>query len=463
MADLPDAQSILTLSVRDPEGNLTTGHRPTKERARQPLTKMAVSAASGNTGHDVEGYRDYRGVPVIGAWTWLPEYDFGVATEIDVDEAYQVLFTLRTVIWCLLGLLCASAAVIYVCMIVVAKQRMAIQKAALDAKQLGQYKLEEKIGAGGMGSVYRARHALLRRPTAIKLLEPDKISEMSIARFEREVQVTAQLQHPNTIAIFDFGRTPEGIFYYVMEYLEGLNLEDLVAKFGPLPEGRVIAILRQICGSLAEAHEQGLVHRDIKPANIYLTQRGGVCDFVKVLDFGLARAVDTEAEAKITSGGMAGTPLYLAPEAIETPDAVDARADIYAVGAVGYFLLTGTPVFKGDSLMDICMKHMKATPESPSQRLGSAIHPKLEEVILACLAKQPLQRPRTAREIVLLLDGIVLEEVWTTSAGAEWWKTYSLNPNRAREKSASKAPVETATSPTADGGATMMFEGKLGS
>jgi tRNA A-37 threonylcarbamoyl transferase component Bud32 len=425
LADQPDANSILMVELRDPGVNMAEGGRPALKRGDQPLTRMAADAIEGRRGIDVEGYRNYRGVPVVGAWVWLPEYDFGVATEVDVAEAYQPLRVLRLAFWILLGLLVLSALAIFLFTIIVARQEVAVQKAVLAAKQLGQYTLEEKIGAGGMGSVYKARHALLRRPTAVKLLEPDKISEIAIARFEREVQLTSQLNHPNTIAIYDFGRTPEGVFFYAMEYLDGINLENLVAQFGALPAGRVIAILRQVCGSLAEAHGLGLIHRDIKPANIIVNHRGGSADFVKVLDFGLARAIGGEAESRLTAANvMAGTPLYMAPEAIEHPTSVDTAADLYAVGAVAYFLLTGVPVFVGDSLVEICMKHVKTEPAPPSERLGKAVSPRLESIILKCLAKSASDRPLNAHNLDAELSACAGECAWSTADAEKWWREF---------------------------------------
>ena len=243
-------------------------------------------------------------------------------------------------------------------------------------RRLGQYTLEEKIGEGGMGSVYRASHAMLRRPTAIKLLRPEKTGEDSIQRFEREVQLTARLSHPSTIAIFDYGRTPDGLFYYAMEYLEGLNLEELVTASGPQEPGRVIHILRQVSGALTEAHEAGLIHRDIKPANIILCQRGGIPDVAKVVDFGLVKpVVTTEDEATMmgTSQHMlVGTPMYMAPEAIKGEQYVDGRSDLYALGAVGYFLLTGSPMFSSKNIVEIVAHHLHTVPTPPSQRTGRA-------------------------------------------------------------------------------------------
>jgi hypothetical protein len=426
LADTPDTQSILTVELRDPGANMMKGARPALRRTDQPLTRIAADAAAGSSGIDVEGHNDYRGVPVIGAWTWLPEYDLGVATEVDVAESFRPLYILRKVFGVLIALLILGGVGTFIYMLVVARQHRALQKAVLEARQLGQYTLEEKLGSGGMGTVYRARHAMLRRPTAVKLLEPEKVSDAAVLRFEREVQLTSGLTHPNTIAIYDYGRTPEGIFYYAMEYLEGKNLEDLVQRHGPLPEGRVIYLLRQACGSLAEAHAIGLIHRDVKPANIFLTRRGGLHDFVKVLDFGLVKAVGTPREAGITSpNAVSGTPLYLSPEAIHRPDAIDARSDVYALGAVGYYLLTGTPVFSGTNVLEICMKHAHTPPEPPSARLGKPVSSALEQLLLRCLAKEREQRPANAEALLRELEGCAVADVWTADVAAVWWRERS--------------------------------------
>ncbi len=422
LADQPDARSILTVEIRDPQVNMHRGERPRARRADQPLTRLAADAVQGRDGLDADGYRDYRGVPSVGAWRWLPDYEMGIATEVDAAEAFRPVYILRRAFWVLMVLLLVSAVGIFLAMLFIARQQKALQKATLAARQLGQYALEEKLGAGGMGTVYRARHAMLRRPTAVKLLDVEKMTDAAVARFEREVQLTSALTHPNTVAVYDYGRTPEGIFYYAMEYLDGMNLDDLVTRFGALPEARLVFILRQVCGSLAEAHAAGLVHRDIKPANVFLTCRGRMHDFVKVLDFGLVKALEGEERVHLTSvNAVTGTPLYLSPEAVNQPNQVDARADVYAIGAVGYFLLTGSPVFNGATVMEICMKHVNAIPEPPSARCGRHVTPQLEALLLRCLAKSPSDRPADAGELLRELERCSVAGTWTADDAAAWW------------------------------------------
>jgi serine/threonine-protein kinase len=268
------------------------------------------------------------------------------------------------------------------------------------ATQLGQYVLEEKLGEGGMGEVYRARHRFLRRPTAVKLLPPDRAGADTVARFEREVHETSLLSHPNTVAIYDFGRTREGVFYYAMEYLDGADLQRLVEKTGPLSPSRVVHVLAQIAGALAEAHGLGLVHRDMKPANVVLCERGGVKDVVKVVDFGLVKHLvsDPRSVRQTAANALVGTPAYMAPEAIRDPDHIDGRADLYAVGAIGYFLLTGREVFEEHSIMTMLAAHLHDVPVPPSAR-GAAVPADLESVLMQCLAKDPGHRPPSARAL----------------------------------------------------------------
>lgn len=416
-----DADSILNVTLRNPGVDLVAGERTKVPRSEQPLTELAVGAAAGKSGSNLVGYRDYRGVQSVGAWTWLEDYEFGVGTEVNADEAFYPLLLLRTTFWSMFAMLGATSAAIFVFSIINVRLNRAARRAALEAKQLGQYTLDEKLGEGGMGVVYRGHHAMLHRPTAIKFLHVDKTNDQSVARFEREVKLTSQLVHPNTISIYDYGRTPEGIFYYAMEYLDGLNLEELVKRFGPQSDGRTAHILRQICGSLAEAHAIGLIHRDIKPANIMLMLRGGIPDFVKVLDFGLVKALDADQQSNLTSaGGMTGTPLYLPPEAITAPEEVDARSDIYAIGAVGYFLLTGKPVFEGRNVLEIVRQHAEATPEPPSRRRGRLVTADLERLLLRCLAKRKEDRPSSAEELDEELQACCAGQ-WLRADAVHWW------------------------------------------
>src|SRR5262249_23824157 len=244
-----------------------------------------------------------------------------------------------------------------------------------------------------------------------------------IARFEHEVQITSQLTHPNTVAIYDYGRTPEGLFYYAMEYLSGIDLDQLVRRFGRQPEGRVIHVLRQGCGSLAEAHQIGLIHRDIKPANIVLTRRGGIYDVVKVLDFGLVRTVDRPRADSARRDVVVGTPHFMSPEAIETPASVDSRGDLYSVGAVGYWLLTGKTLFDSDDVTELLKHQVNMVPSTPSTRLGTQVSPDQEDIILRCLSKTPDQRPPSAAALDRALAECASAGSWTVQESETWWRT----------------------------------------
>jgi hypothetical protein len=312
-----------------------------------------------------------------------------------------------------------------------------LRQAVRDIRRLGQYTLEQKLGEGGMGVVYRASHAMLRRPTAVKLLLPDRAGKDALARFEREVQRTAMLTHPNTVTVFDYGRSTDGVFYYAMELLDGISLEELVELAGPQPEERVVHLLEQIAASLAEAHDAGLIHRDIKPGNILLVDRGGIADLVKVVDFGLVK--DIGAADATHANVITGTPLYIAPETMNAPESVDGRADLYALAAVGYWLLTGTHVFDGKSILEVCAHHLHSAPEPPSTRLGSAVSADLEALLLACLAKRPGDRPASAQALRARLRGCAAAGRWTNERAARWWTEHrpALQARRATDSTSS--------------------------
>lgn len=300
----------------------------------------------------------------------------------------------------------------------------AIRREAFKARQLGQYLLKKKLGAGGMGEVYQAEHALLKRPCAVKLIRPGKAGDATVlARFEREVQATAKLTHWNTIEIFDFGHAGDGTFYYVMELLPGLSLEDLVKTHGPLPAERAVHFLRQVCGALGEAHAKGLIHRDIKPANIFAAERGGVYDVAKLLDFGLVREqAPDESDANLTRPGtFSGSPLYMCPEQVKSYHHLDARSDIYSLGAVAYFLLTGRAPFERSDTFEILMAHAR-DPVEPPAKINPQVPADLELVVIRCLAKLPANRFQDVQSLDAALANCACAGQWTTHRAADWWQ-----------------------------------------
>ncbi len=328
-------------------------------------------------------------------------------------EAFSIAMAIQGAFWWLFSVLIGTIAshVFY-----------GLRREASKVTKLGQYQLEKKLGEGGMGVVYLASHAMLRRPAAVKMLPPDRLGARSLSRFEREVQRTASLSHPNVITVFDYGRTPDDVFYYAMEYVEGATLEDAVAVGGPMPPGRVVHVLREVAAALAEAHGVGLIHRDVKPANVMLQRVPGSPDVVKVLDFGLVKELGGGESPDVGvshTGEITGTPQYMSPEAIRG-DAIDERADLYALGAVAYYCLTGTHLFAASTVVEMCSHHLHSAPEPPSDRLGAALPDALEALVLRCLAKAAGDRPAAA---LALLDALAEVEVeaWTRHDAASWW------------------------------------------
>jgi hypothetical protein len=305
------------------------------------------------------------------------------------------------------------------------------------ARELGSYRLVELIGRGGMGEVWRATHRMLARPAAIKLIKPEILgnpgtagSAAVVQRFRREAEAASFLQSPHTIRLYDFGETRAGTFYFVMELLDGLDLETLVRQHGPIPPERVIHVLRHLCHSLAEAHDRGMIHRDVKPANIFLCRLGREYDFVKVLDFGLVKFDQDESimdTIKAASEVTTGTPAYMAPE-MANGESVDRRADLYAVGCVAYWLLTGHLVFEAESALRMLIQHIQAQPVPPSQRGAQAVPPALERLVLRCLEKDPARRPSNADEIVAELDRVELDGAWDQQRAREWWESHIAAP-----------------------------------
>jgi len=311
-----------------------------------------------------------------------------------------------------------------------------LRREVFEARQLGQYRLIAPLGAGGMGEVYLAEHCMLKRPCAIKLIRPERAGDPQVlARFEREVRMTARLSHWNTIEIFDYGRTDDGTFFYVMEYLPGLSLEDLLDLAGPLPAERVIHFLRQICLGLREAHSIGLVHRDIKPGNVFVARRGGMHDVVKLLDFGLVKPVAEICSERLTQdGALSGTPLFMSPEQAQGTGDVDPRSDIYSVGALAYSLVTGRPPFEGKNPMEVLIAHARDEATPPSQIL-SDVPDDLEQIILRCLAKKPEDRYQDAEELETALARCAAADQWSQSEAANWWQQHATtnDPSPASE------------------------------
>jgi eukaryotic-like serine/threonine-protein kinase len=305
------------------------------------------------------------------------------------------------------------------------------------ARELGSYRLEEKLGEGGMGEVWRARHRMLARPAAIKLIRPsfggnvrvgvsDEAVRRAVGRFEREAQVIARLRSPHTVELYDFGIATDGAFYYAMELLDGLDADSLLRRFGPVSPERAIHLLRQVCHSLSEAQSCGLVHRDIKPANIFVCRYGEEFDFVKVLDFGLVRAVRDPAHTSpiyTRESAVIGTPAFMAPEQAMGID-VDGRADIYSTGCVAYWLLTGQLVFAAENPLGVLVQHVERAPTPPSARTALPIPRALDDLVLSCLAKDPANRPQSARELSLRLAEVEDASAWTQERAREWWTTH---------------------------------------
>ena len=301
------------------------------------------------------------------------------------------------------------------------------------ARELGSYTLGELLGRGGMGEVYRAEHRLLARPAAIKLIQPRLLENASpeqaraiVERFHREAEAVAKLRSPHTVSLYDFGMTNDGAMFYVMELLDGLSMEELVLRFGPILEERVIHLLRQLCISLDEAHTNGLIHRDVKPGNIHVCRLGPVVDFVKVLDFGLVKGTEREmaGASNLTAPGMmTGTPAFMGPE-LFLGSAPDQRADVYAIGCVAYWLLTGRLVYEASSTVELVSRVLTDDPEPPSRFARGRVSPALDALVLRCLAKSPADRPRDAGEVGRLLEACVAAESWTTQRATWWWSAH---------------------------------------
>jgi len=367
------------------------------------------------------------GYPVLVPMSWRRAVAFASGTSI-VPVVVTVLVMLTTseltiertsfmfvqfAIWALIGTFIAGYG---------AAQSGALRKEAFEARRFGQYILRKHLGTGGMGEVYLAEHRLLKRPSVIKLIRPDRSADPKlIMRFEREVKILATLTHWNTVDVYDYGYTPDGTFYFVMEYLPGMNLDELVKRHGPVAPGRVVFLISQICRGLREAHSVGMIHRDIKPSNIMATTRGGLQDVAKLLDFGLVLGPDeTGDSAKLTrEGAIIGTPHYMSPEQARG-DTVDARSDVYSLGVTMHFMLAGKPLFDAKSLMEILAAHLMTEP-TPLREIDPQLPADLEEIILKCLRKNPRSRYGDIRELEIALQSCAAVCEWNHDIAADWW------------------------------------------
>ena len=307
-------------------------------------------------------------------------------------------------------------------------------------RQFGNYVLQEQLAESSMGAIYKARHINMRRPSAVKILRLDRMTAKSIASFEQEVQITSTLRSPHTISVFDFGMTPDDLFYYAMEFIDGYTLDSLVKMSGPLPDGRVAKLLQQVCSSLAEAHASGLIHRDIKPDNIMVSHMWGAGDHATVLDFGLVKVTEGHLppdDAEHSS--IVGTPLYMSPEAALSQPQIDTRSDLYSLGATAYHLLAGRPVFNGHTVLEVIKQHIESPPVPLQDIVGDTVSPELCQLIMSCLEKDPLRRPASAGHIGIALESCVLRTPWNVEQANAWWKQAEVAP-----------PVASAQQPTGE-------------
>ena len=441
---------LVATLIRSPRVSLPTAM--TLGLAFEIASSYAIAAAEFADPESLETHRGFLGLSWVAVWVVL----FTVVVPTPPRRALLAALASVSAVPVVIGLLIATGAtslriepalffigLVFPYLIVVgmayvgARVVYQLGTEVNRARELGSYRLEEKLGEGGMGEVWRARHRMLARPAAIKLIRPSftgnagaGASDEAVRRFEREAQVIARLRSPHTVELFDFGIATDGAFYYVMELLDGLDADALLRRFGPVPPERAIHLLRQICHSLSEAQSCGLVHRDIKPANIFLCRYGEEYDFVKVLDFGIVRTVRDPADTSPVHTGehvVQGTPAFIAPEQAMGGE-VDGRADIYATGCVAYWLLTGQYVFTAETAVGLLLQHAQAVPSPPSARTDVPIPRALDDLVLSCLAKDPADRPQSARELSLRLAAVEGANVWTQERARDWWVTYQADP-----------------------------------
>lgn len=369
---------------------------------------------------EMDRYVNYRGHLVVGAWQWIDEYNFGVAYETESQEAFRPFTYISYTQYALLFLIAGFAGLAYYAATSLVQMRRTIGEHTV----VGSYELLRKIGEGGMGQVYLARHQMLKRPTAVKLMRPEQTDPALLKRFEREVQLSSRLKHPNTVEIYDYGKTPDDVFYYAMEYLDGITIEVLVRQYGWQPISRTLWVMRQVAASLREAHESGLIHRDIKPLNIMLCRVGGEYDVAKVLDFGLVKNLSADPGTTVVTNTteISGTPMYIPPERVKHPTQADPRVDIYALGATAYFMLTGQTIFNAASAVDVLVQIVTQSIPSVKEASDRVIPDALQDLISRCLAKDPKDRPQTAEEVLKEVEKLISDFPWTQQDAEDWWE-----------------------------------------
>lgn len=389
------------------------------------FTRMITEAIADHGSDQKSGvmmtpYLNYRGHYVVGAWHWIDEYNFGVAYESESQEAFRPFTIISYAQYALLFLIAGFAGLAYYAANSLVQMRRTIGEHTV----VGAYELLRKIGEGGMGQVYLARHQMLKRPTAVKLMRPEQTDAALLKRFEREVQLSSRLKHPNTVEIYDYGKTPDDIFYYAMEYLDGITIEVLVRQYGWQPISRTLWVMRQVAASLREAHDSGLIHRDIKPLNIMLCRVGGEYDVAKVLDFGLVKNLSADPGATIVTNTteISGTPMYIPPERVKNPTQADPRVDIYALGATAFFMLTGQTIFNAASAVDVLVQIVTKPIPSVKEASDRIIPDALQDLISRCLAKDPKDRPQTADEVLKEVEKLIDDFPWTQQDATDWWE-----------------------------------------
>ena len=404
-------------------GQLVLRAPRTDESARTRLVEAALAsnrddeAASGML---LDPYPGYLANRVVGGWRWMAEDDFFIAIEMSAAEAYAPLETLDTVFAIVFGVM-----IFAVCVALFFWFTAVLIRAEVEKDRMGPYWLSERIGEGGIGNVYLARHDLLKRPSAVKLLKPTRATDEMTARFRREAKLASQLTHPNMIDIYDYGIGVDGTLFYAMELLEGDTVGELVVRSGPMPVARAVHLMRQVCAGLAEAHGKGLVHRDISITNIMACLYGGEYDFAKILDFGLVKSMVEEQSQTITRAiRILGTVQYMAPERLHDPAGVDVRADVYAVGGVLFFLISGRRMFEVEDTVALTSRVINEVPQRLSEAAEQPIPPELDDLVAACLEKERDKRPSSILEVKEVLDRIAESERWNQSDARAAWEAW---------------------------------------